>query len=383
MTIAEILSNEELRNHEFPVTQKHVFLGHAGVSALPRRVSEAIRDYALQSTLGDQELLVPSFQIQQTRAVAAQLLHAQPDEVAFVGPTSLGLSMVAGGLRFRRTDNILIYFDDFPSNVYPWMALADRGIQVRLLNTRELGRIRPVDVIGQVDEQTRLVALASAHFLSGYRIELEPIAKYLRERNILFCVDGIQTLGAFPTTVENIDFLVADAHKWLLGPCAAGILYVKKDIQPAMRPAIYGWHNVKSPGFVAQEQIELQTDSRKFEAGTENLLGLVGLRAAMELILELGVENIAAEILRKRAWFVPALQQKGYTVLHADAKPENASGIITFFKPGEETKVIHDKLEAANISTIIRTDRAGKQYIRVSPHFYNTDAELQRVLEVL
>jgi selenocysteine lyase/cysteine desulfurase len=383
MTLAEILSNEELRHHEFPVTRNHIFLGHAGVSALPRRVSEAVREYALQSTLGDQELLAPSFQIQKTRALAAQLIHAQPEEVAFVGPTSLGLSLVANSLRFRRSDNILIYFDDFPSNVYPWMALADRGIEVRLLNTRELGRIRPIDVMGQVDEQTKLVSFASCHFLSGYRLELDAIGKYLHERNILFCVDGIQTLGAFPTTVENLDFLVADAHKWLLGPCAAGLLYVKKDLHKVMRPPVYGWHNVDCPEFVAQERIELRGDARRFEAGTENLLGLVGLHAALELILEIGVESIAAEILRKRSWFVPALKAKGYTVLHGDVQPANASGIITFHKPGEETTAIHARLEAANISTIIRSDRSGKKYIRVSPHFYNTDAELHRVLEAL
>lgn len=384
MTIAEILSNEELRQHEFPVTRERIFLGHAGVSALPRRVSEAIREYALQCTRGDLEVLAPSFQINQTREVVARLIHARPEEVAFVGPTSLGLSLVAGSLKFRRTDNILIYHDDFPSNVYPWMALANRGVQVRLLNTRgEVGRIRPVDVMGQVDEQTRLVSLASSHFISGFRLELDVIGKYLRERGILFCVDGIQTLGAFPTTVENVDFLAADAHKWLLGPGAAGLLYVRKELQEHLFPSIYGWHNVKCPDFIAQENVELYPDIRRFEAGSENLFGLVGMRAGIEMILELGVENIAAELLRKHAWLVPALQQKGYVVLHASAKPENQGGVIAFHKPGEDMVALNQKMAAAKISAIVRTDRAGNHYIRISPHFYNTDAELNRMLEVL
>src|SRR6185436_5501731 len=137
-------------------------------------------------------------------------------------------SLVASGLKFRRGENILVYFDDYPSNVYPWMALVEQGVQVRLVNTRGLGLIRARDVMGQVDENTRLVALASCHFVSGYRIEIDSIGKFLRERGILFCLDAIQTLGAFPTTVENVDVLAADAHKWLLGPCAAGLLYVRR-----------------------------------------------------------------------------------------------------------------------------------------------------------
>ncbi len=237
--------------------------------------------------------------LDEARKLASQLLNCHTEEVALVGPTSLGLSLIASGLKFRKGDNILIYHDDYPSNVYPWMALAERGVQVRLLNTRGLGVIRPIDVIGQVDENTRLVALASCHFISGYRLEHQAIGKFLREREILFCLDAIQTLGAFPTTVEHVDFLAADAHKWLLGPCGAGVLYVRREVQEKLNPPIYGWHNVKSPNFVAQEQITFRDNALKYEAGTHNLLGVVGLIAAMELALEIGVENIASELLRK------------------------------------------------------------------------------------
>src|ERR1051326_5378092 len=231
MTLSELHSNEELRQHEFPVAAGKVFLAHAGVCPLPRRVAEAVREYLSLATRSDQEEAFPPARFAQIRQLAAQLLAAQPEEIALVGPTSLALSFVASGLNLRKHDNVLIYHDDYPSNVYPWMALAAKGVQVRMLNIRELGRIRVIDVKGQVDEQTRLVALASCHFVSGYRIELEGIGSFLRERNIGFCVDGIQTLGAFPTTVGKIDFLAADAHKWLLGPCAAGLFYVRKEWQ--------------------------------------------------------------------------------------------------------------------------------------------------------
>jgi selenocysteine lyase/cysteine desulfurase len=382
MMLNEILTNEELRHHEFPVTRDKIFLAHGGVCALPRRVAQAIADCAHAGTLGDQEEFV-MHRIGDARSAGAKLLDCQPDEVSLVGPTSLALSFVAAGLNFRKGDNVLIYHDDYPSNVYPWLALAARGVQVRLLNTRGLGAIRAVDVMGQVDESTRLVALASNHFISGHRLDHAAIGKYLRERGILFCLDAIQTLGAFPTTVEHVDFLAADAHKWLLGPCGAGVFYVKKDLQEKLNPPIYGWHNVRNPNFVAQDKIEFRSGAAKFEAGTHNLVGLLGLIAAMELALEIGVDVIAAELRRKRAWLVPALQAKGYAVLNAEPKPENTSGITSFFLPGKDLAPVHQKLAEAGVIASLRTDRKGQNYLRLSPHFYNTDAELQRVVELL
>ena len=385
MTIAELLANEELRQHEFPVTREKVFLAHAGDCPLPRRVADAITQYTRGATTGDQETYVYPAILDSGRQLAARLLNSKPEEVSFVGPTSLALSFIASGLKWRKNDNILIYFDDYPSNVYPWMALAERGVQVRLINTRELGVIRPVDVMGQVDEQTRMVALASCHFVSGSRLEYQAIGKFLHERNILFCLDAIQTVGAFPTTVEKVDFLAADAHKWLLGPCAAGLMFVRHELQEKLRPPVYGWHNVSCPNYVAQEQIVYRKNAHRFEAGTHNLLGIVGLHAAMELVLEIGVENIAAELLRKRTWLVPALQAKGYQVVGANARPETASGIVSFYLPDDSVKLpaLHKKLEAANIITSLRSDRQGRRYIRLSPHFYNTDAELHRLLELV
>lgn len=383
MKLTELLANEDLRRHEFPVAKDKIFLAHGGDCPLPRRVAEAVAKYAADSSTGDQEKFVYPKILSDGRRVAGQLLGCKPEEIAFVGPTSLALSFIASGLKFRRGDNVLIYFDDYPSNVYPWMALAERGVQVRLINTRGLGLIRPRDVTGQVDENTRLVALASCHFISGYRIDVAAIGAALAQRNILFCLDAIQTVGAFPLDIRQVDLLAADAHKWLLGPCGAGLMYVRDSVQEILNPPIYGWHNVRCPEFVAQEQIVLRAGAARYEAGTHNLLGLVGLVAAMELILEIGLEDISRELLRKRAWLVPALEAKGCAVLHADALPENTSGISSFYKPGIDLAVLHQKLLDANVITSLRTDRKGQRYIRLSPHFYNTDEELRRVLELL
>jgi cysteine desulfurase/selenocysteine lyase len=353
------------------------------VCPLPRRVAEAVADYARKASASNQEKLHYAATLESGRTLAARLLNAKPAEISLVGPTSLALSFIAGSLNFRKNDNILIYFDDYPSNVYPWMTFAGRGVQVRLINTREFGVIRPVDVMGQVDEQTRLVALASCHFIAGARLDHQAIGKFLRSRNILFCLDAIQTLGAFPTTVEQVDFLAADSHKWMLGPCAAGILYARQELQESMHPSIQGWNNIRCPDFVAQEQITFRPGPHRFEAGTQNLLGLVGMNAAMELLLDLGIDNISAELLRKRAWLIPALQGKGWEVLGSKAGPEAASGIITMTHPDRDPPALFKKLEESGIFTSLRTDRKGRNYLRLSPHFYNTDGELQRVLEML
>jgi cysteine desulfurase / selenocysteine lyase len=383
MTVEELQSDEALRNREFPVTREKIYLAHAAVCAFPRRVQEAIANYAQGASLSQQEAVMAPGWLQDTRQLAAKFLGVKFEEVAFVGPTSNALSFIAGGIHFKRNQTVLIYGEDYPSNVYPWMTMAERGVEVRYLNIREFGVIRARDVIGQVDENTRLVAISTCHFLSGYRVELEAIGKFLRERGILFSVDAIQTLGAFETNLEYVDFAAADAHKWMLGPCAAGLMYVRKEVQDQMLPTTHGWHNIRTPNFITQEQIEYKPDARRYEAGSHNLLGIVAMRAGIELLMEVGLDAISRDLLRKRVWFVPALEERGYSVLQSKAGPANASGIITFYKPETDMGELHARLEQNNVVTSLRMDRAGQNYVRVAPHFYNTDAELKRVLELL
>lgn len=383
MSIAEIHTNESLRHHEFPVAREKIFLAHAGVCPLPRRVAGAISAYANQCCQGDQETLLPAFQLRRSRALAARLIDAKPDDIAFVGPTSLGLSCVAAGLDFSPGDNVVIYADDYPSNVYPWLALRERGVGVRSITVDELGRIEAADILRCIDHRTRLVALASCHFVAGWRIDLESISALLRPRGILLCVDGIQTVGAFPTPAKFFDFLAADAHKWMLGPCAAGLLYVSAAARERLQPRILGWNNVQCPDYVARDRLDLQPGGRRFEAGSHNLLGLVGLNACMELLLEVGIEAIAADLLRKRERVIARLTARGCRVLHADAPAANAGGIVSFHQPGADMAALHQRLEQAGVAASLRKDRRGQSYLRFSPHFYNTDAELDHACELV
>lgn len=383
MTIEQLHGDEALRQHEFPVVAKGPFLAHAGVCALPRRVGQAMAQYATACQESEQEVSTCGQLISDVRARLARLLGGQPEEMALVGPTSLALSYVAAGLPWRKGDNVLVYYDDYPSNVYPWMALADRGVEVRFLNVRELGKVRAVDVQGQVDEQTRLVSLAGAHYLAGWRINVDAIGKFLRSRRILFCLDAIQTLGAFPLSVEHVDFLAADAHKWMLGPCAAGVLYVRREVQARLKPIVHGWHNLDCPDFLTQEDLKFKPDARKYEVGSHNLVGLAGFQAALGLLEEVGIRNIGAELTRKRAWVAADLLARGFTVLQPDPPPENVGGVLSFFRPDLESAELIRRLEAARVTATIRKLPDGQSVVRFSPHFYNTDEELRVALAAL
>jgi selenocysteine lyase/cysteine desulfurase len=383
MTIAELHANEELRQHEFPICREKIYLAHAGVCPLPRRVAEAMTARIHSSLTQDQEASLPPNYIADTRRLVASSIQAQPAEIAFVGPTSTALSYLAAGLNWRKGHNVLVYQDDYPSNVYPWMALEEKGVEVRFVNAKDIGKIRLVDIQFAVDGNTKVVALASCHFIGGWRLNLEAIGKWLRGQNILFCVDGIQTLGAFPVAAQHFDMLAADAHKWLLGPCAAGVMYVRRELQEHLRPIVQGWHNVKCPGFIAQDSLEFRNDARRYEAGTHNLVGLAGLRAAFALLEEIGIENVGAELARKRAWLAPAIAAKGYEILNLEMPIENTSGMVTFTRKGDNLAALHAKLDAHGIVASLRQTRDSRQWIRFSPHYYNTDTELQRAVELL
>jgi selenocysteine lyase/cysteine desulfurase len=378
VNLPELQNDEALRQREFPVCAGKVYLAHAGVSPVPACVARAVQETAAAAALDDQEEGLGDL-LRSTRARAAEILGADVGEVALIGPTTAGLSAVAAGLDWQTGDEVLIYQDDFPVNVYPWLALETRGVTVRRLQTPVLGHITPELVLEQLTDKTRLVALASCHFVSGWRIDHDAIGRELRARDILFCLDAIQTLGAFPTTVEHVDFLAADAHKWLLGPCAAGVFYVRRDLQDRLAPQAFGWNNVRCPDYIAQEEMTLRTDARRYEAGSFNILGIAGLNAALGLLLETGIDAIAADLTAKRAWLVEALRAKDFEILFPEAK----SGITSCWRGGTEMKALGEKLAAENIIASVRADRSGRDYLRFSPHFYNTPAELERAVALL
>jgi cysteine desulfurase/selenocysteine lyase len=380
--LTSLVGSEQNRREAFPICREKIFMAHAAVTALPRVVADAVIRYAEESAANFENFSALLKSIQETRTASAKLIGSMQDEIALIGPTSLGLSLFANGIDWQQGDEILCYLEDYPANVYPWLNLRSRGVSIRLLRPAQFGAITPELVSEALTTKTRLVALASCNFLSGYRIDLNAIGQILRERGILFSVDAIQTLGAFPTTVEYVDFLSADAHKWMLGPLAIGIVYVRKECFELCRPILLGSWNVKAPGFIAQEEIEFQPSAQRYEPGALNMLGLFGMKAGIDLLLEIGIDRVADRIRMIKSRLADGLLRLGFNILGPVTGP-NASGITTIWDSKRNMQALFERLTSEQIICSARQDREGRQYIRFSPHFYNTEAEVERVLDVI
>ena len=383
LSIDHILADAPLRHRLFPVTRERIFLAHAGVAPLPGPTVEALKREAERASLA-QESADFMAEIETIRRVAARLINAGSDEIALLGPTSLGLNLVANGLEWKAGDEVVFYPDDYPANVYPWQALAAKGVRVIPLQPERPGEITPDLVLKALTPRTRLVALASCHFLTGFRLDYEGIAEEVNRRGILFCLDAIQSLGATTVDVRHIDFLAADSHKWMLGPLGAGIFYVKRRHFETLRPTLIGAWNVRSPGYVAQPEIAFEPTARRYEPGSLNLLALHGMKASVELILGLGVKQIEARLLDLRTFAEDKLLGAGFRVWgHANRRSQK-SGIIPIAIENEAAAVAHARrLRDARVDISLRQSRSGISVLRLSPHFYNTEAEIEEVVKIL
>ena len=382
MNLAEIIGNEEKRLARFPIAREKIFLSHAAVTALPHCAAQAMADYAYSSCKDHQEF--PEFMktMAETRQLSANLIGAEASEVALLGPTSLGLSLFAKGISWEPEDEVICYMDDYPANVYPWMELERIGVKVKYLKPDELGVITPELIESNLSDKTRLVALASCNYLSGYRIDIDSIGKMLGQKNVLFALDGIQTCGAFPTSVEHVDFMSADAHKWLLGPMAMGIVYVKQKNFDLLRPALLGAWNVRSPDYITQEEISFHNSARRYEPGVLNASGIVGLKAVLEMIQKIGIDSISERLLEIKSILVKGLESLGYKI-HGPKNGKNASSITTFSHQSEKSSQIFENLNNAGIIASCRKNRQGEELLRFSPHFYNTEREINQSLDIL
>jgi cysteine desulfurase / selenocysteine lyase len=380
--IAELLADEELRRREFPICARTIYCAHASDAPLPRRVAEAMKESIERNSIDAREYDHELERIAETRTLVARLLGASENEIAFTGPTASGLNTVANGLDWKPGDEVVCYLDDYPADVYPWLALERQGVTPVLLEATSIGAITAEIVERALTKRTRLVALASANYISGYRIDLDAIGALCAERGVLFSVDGIQTLGAFPVPLANIDFLSAGAQKWMLGPSGAGILYVKKSRQELLRPAIVGGWNVVSPNFIAQREVKFEIGGRKFEPGAYTHSVIAGLRAAVELLLEAGPDKITKRIGELNQLLRDQIAPAGFEFLSPEAE-KNRSGILTFRHPRIRSGRLWETLKKNSIVVSLRFDRADRGWLRVSPHFYNTDVELAKIAELL
>jgi cysteine desulfurase/selenocysteine lyase len=365
---------------ELPVTAACVYLNHAGMGALPRRAAERMKTLAdTVSQSGDRRWLERNAEVERVRGLAARLLGArEPREVAFVENTSTGLSMVAEGFAWEPGDNVVGAEREFPSNVYPWMRLAERGVEYRTVPERD-GRIDDGELLSRINGRTRMLVLSSVQYASGYRADLRRLGAACRERGVLFVVDVIQSLGALAHDVEGerIDVAVAACHKWQLGPEGIGLLYVSDRVIERIRPLTAGWRSMREMFDWTRLAVDFQEGARRFESGTMNMYGIAALGGSLELLLEAGAPAIEERILALADRAAAGLAARGFKVI-SSRRPGETSGIVSARHPDIRAGDLVHRLAAADI---IVAARAGR--FRVAPHFYNTEDEIDRMLETL
>ncbi|HET7437816.1 MAG TPA: aminotransferase class V-fold PLP-dependent enzyme [Thermoanaerobaculia bacterium] len=362
----------------FPVTNHVVYFNHAAVGPLSTRAAEAMERHAHdQRDYGALHWRDWYAEIDRLREAAARLIGARaPREIAIIKNTSEGLSFVAKGMRWHAGDNIVTTALEFPANWTPWLRLASQGVETRVVAAPN-GTFTPEDVEAQIDDRTRLVSVSSVAFHNGFACDLEAIGAICARRNVLFCVDAIQSVGVLPIDVRraNIAFLAADGHKWMCGPEGAGIFYVAAEHAGTLEPVEDGWTNIDRKGKFIGAPIDWLPDSRRFEAGSLNTNGIYGLRAAIELLLDIGIENVHASAMHVATQLANALQSFGFTA------PILGSPIVGATPPDvEKTSILflHRKLEEEGIVTAPR-----EGLLRFSPHHYNDAGEVERIVDTL
>jgi selenocysteine lyase/cysteine desulfurase len=360
---------------QFPVRENLIYLNHAAVAPLPKRTADAIRH------LADDCLHWGSYHYSEwldtyegIRRSAARLIHATPEEIALVKNTSEGIATIAMGLDWKPGDRIVGFTEEFPANLYPWKRLEAKGVSVTWLSIYD-----PLERIEEATRGARLLAISFVNFLSGYRAPIQAIGEICRRNHCIYFVDAIQGLGAFPVDVEacHIDALAADGHKWLLGPEGCAILYIRRELQDRVEPVEFGWTNVASYADYASRDMTLRKDAGRYECGTLNTVGCFGLKASLEFLLEVGPGQIAPVVQNFGNQIAAGVQAKGYEIL-GTRTPETGAGIVSFRKPGMDTAAV---MRVLREHRIVVAPRAG--WIRTSPHFYITPAEIDRMIEVL
>ncbi len=371
--------NEEIRKL-FPVTQNYVYLNHAAVAPLSLPVYERMEQHArdlLEHGLVHFRKWATA--VGQVRQLAARLINARPHEIGFAPNTSSGLGFIANGIEWRAGDNVVTADCEFPANVYPWLRLKrECGVEVRMARERD-GRLETEEILSLIDARTRVVALSFVEFASGFRNDLRAIGRYCRERDVLFVVDAIQGLGALSLDVERdaVDALSADAHKFLLGPDGCALFYLSERAIERVRPTLVGWTSVQDPYDFSSYEQEYAIGARRFEPGALNTAGVVGLGAAIELFLQIGVEQIENYLLELGDYLCERLEERGYRIVSSRREGEK-SAVICCQHDRHSASDLHHQL---NEQRIITTPRLGR--LRISPHFYNVREEIDRLIEAL
>jgi len=369
----------EAFRQQMPVAQQWAYLDHAAVAPLSGPAHQALCSWADDMVQnGDVDWSDWSARIEQVRWQGAKLLGADVEEVALVRNTTEGISLVAEGFPWRAGDNVVTFAGEFPSNRFPWMNLARRGVEVRTLET-DGGAIDWAQLGTAIDRRTRIVAISWVGFATGYRQEVDRLTEFVQQRGAHLFLDAIQGLGVFPLDVHAtpVDYLAADGHKWLLGPEGAGLFYVRADRLEELAPLGIGWNSVVNAGDYSNPSMQLKPNAARYEGGSYNVAGLLALGASLELLNGYDRNAMAARVLELTDSICEEVLRLG-GVMASDRQRAHASSIVSFDLPGKPLRLARRAARERGVAINLRAGR-----LRVSPHGYNNAEDVARLVDVL
>jgi len=359
---------------QFPITKSKVFLNHAAQSPLPKPVADAIRkcidDF---SNFGE----TSAEWLDCGKPLFAKLIGAKPEEIALVENTSVGLNIAANGLHYKKGSKIVTTDLEYPSVVYPWLRKS-LGVKVHYVKNVD-GKISLEDIEKAVDNKTVALAVSHVEYVNGFRHDLRALSEIAHKHGACLIVDAIQSAGTMPIDVkrDDVDFLATACYKWLLSPPGAGYLYVKKELIEKVEPSFVGWASVKPQVFETVDfwdiwKLNLSETASRFEVGSPSIVSFLGAKEAIRMLLSFGIENVQKRILELTEYLIKAVEAFGLK-LQTPKEGQYRSGIVNF-------KIDKPKEKAENLKQkgIIVSARANG--IRVSPHFYNTEEEIDQLI---
>lgn len=365
---------------EFQHAADLCYLNHAAVAPWPRRSAVAVQKFAEENvTLGARDYPAWMAVEQRLRERLTRLLNAPSvDDIALVKNTSEALSFVAFGLTWNSGDQIIISDEEFPSNRIVWEALADQGVEVVQVSLKV--QDPEAALLEACGPRTRLMAISAVQFASGLRLDLPRLGAGCKARNVLFCIDAIQQLGAQPFDVQayDCDFAMADGHKWMLGPEGLGVFYCRAALRPQLKLSEYGWHMLEHMGDYNRQGWEPAQSARRFECGSPNMLAAMALDASLSLLEEVGLEEVGRLVEERVQWLHEGLQAIPGVTLHSPGQGERRAGIVSFSVAGVDTLSLHSKLMKQQVVCIPRGPG-----VRFSPHFYTDQRVIERALALV
>jgi cysteine desulfurase/selenocysteine lyase len=381
------LSPENLKSiaEQFPVNDQCMYLNHAAVAPWPKCTSDAVQKFAIENCqTGAQGYLTWLKKEQLLRSKLANLVGSKNEDcVALVKNTSEALSIVAYGLDWQAGDIILISDDEFPSNRIVWESLAQKfGVvvkQVHISVEDPEAEILAAISSSNPELKPKLISISAVQYASGIKLDLAKLGEACKENNVLFCVDAIQAVGAmeFKCDEWHIDFAMADGHKWMLGPEGLGFFFVKQNHIQKLNLYQYGWHMIEGAGDFSIKDWQPANNARRFECGSPNMLAGYALEASTDLLLQVGLNNVAEAIENNHAYLLHQLQELGAEIL-SPLDSNVRAGILTFKFSGIGSAELYQKLMK---NDVVCANRGGG--VRFSPHFHTTKGCMDRAIEVL